>query len=129
MYVCQDRKLVYIRVPKTGSTAFVRSFGDALHEDDSDHETARNAEQRDKWQRCRELGYTTIGFVRHPLAWVRSMHSVCQSQTHWPEYATGHYQEDIGLSEFAERIRVTPFDWFTGANGVLIDKIYRTEDL
>lgn len=141
MYIFHNLKLLYIIVPGTGSNSLhsqlrmKHPLSSELYDTSKiseeiksqfqnrhpAHFTANQLQQvvdPDLWN-----NYTKIAFVRNPYDWVKSL------------YQKGGI-EVLGLNnsgtitEFVKNINITPYDWFTNAQGdVIIDKIYRTEDL
>ena len=134
MYVSHGRQLIYVRVPRTGSTWFLRHNRDLVHLSSGvDHETVWEAMSRDVWQEVSH--YKRIGFVRQPLSWIPSFCYMCaQERRNWERYIsdTEPYSRATGCTDrFLSNLKMTPFDWFTNpeTGEVLVDTIYRTEDL
>jgi len=143
MYLFHDIKLAYIIVPATGSNSF---HSDLKHKHEYDapyphrndpvkkmtnimHAAHLTAQQYKKlvdpkvWDE-----YEKIAFVRHPYAWANSI------------YNKNSIKQSIGIEntsqvggsflQFLETLDKTPYFWFTDPDGkVMIDTIYRTEDL
>lgn len=146
LFVVHSLKLIFIAVPATGSTSFTESINRrigkqsdwAIYHADWQHparklhpevildyhftaEQARIVIADDSiWN-----GYEKIAFVREPYAWTRSI---------WRKLGATEYAVGIDCTgtylEFLEKLEKTPYFWFTDSTGkVLVDNIYRTEDL
>lgn len=104
-------KLIFIEVPKTGSTSFRESLKevDTKYEELPRHIKARDLKpliDANVWDK-----YNKIGFVRFPEDWITSVKGM-----------GNHFMRRLGEN--------TPYDWFTDEKGnLIIDSIYRTEDL
>jgi hypothetical protein len=116
--VSHKLKTIFIAVPKTGSTSVMRSVQDTDAEAElgDRHEKAPLARYRlgeEMWR-----AYRKVGFVRHPMKWVASYY----------RFLSGN----MPISDLDKFVlwTPTPYDWFTDATGnLLVDKIYRTEDM
>lgn len=113
--VCHERKLIFVRVPRTGSTSFLTSLknsGGRYSNIGEGHGTAHEARSLapDLWKT-----YTTIGFIRDPWNWAASYKTLFCADQHWSEYL---------------EMTMTPYDWLTDSDGlVIVDHIFRTEDM
>ncbi len=144
MLIFPDLKLIYIRVPKTGSNSFFhamknrhksvvpnqeelnkrRSWSElpppriSLYE----HFTANQARQlipKEVWD-----SYEKIAFVRNPYDWVVSLYDQRGIDSVLGE------DESKPFPEFLRNLKLTPFTWFLdGDEKMLIDTIYRMEDI
>lgn len=141
MYIFHGLKLIYIRVPKTGSSSFfecmcrkhkvkiVRLKPDQPplsqfppYTETLGHfgaMTARTLINPKIWN-----SYEKIGFIRNPFSWVKSFYN--QPNTH---EMFGEDNRKL-FKQFIENLELTPFSWFTDTNGeMLIDTVYRLEDI
>lgn len=118
-------RLLYIRVPKTGSTSFVNGLDDQEPEHIGDvHGGVVEAEHllrgRHEW-----LSYRRVGFIRNPYEWVQSAYA------HWrispDSFPT--VQAASGLYQFVWRLPSTPITWLCDADGKLMCEVWRTEDM
>lgn len=121
-------KLLYIRVPKTGSTSFVGALDNLKPEHiGSVHgnmvEARHLLERTGRWSEIAE--YTCVGFIRHPYDWVRSCFA------HWRQAPTT-FPEVKGaksLHGFVHRFMRTPLSWLCDAAGKLVCECWKTEDM
>ena len=141
-FILHDRKMIYIVVPGTGSTSLVQALkvgqtesveqvtqdkehaAQFMHPDmhTKKHLTAEQAKyliDEDIWNE-----YTKFGFVRKPFEWSRCI------------YRKGNINHVLGIDpgpsflEFMRKLNKSPYSWLTNRSGeVLVDRIYRTEDL
>lgn len=132
--VCPSRKLLFIDVPKTGSTSVRHSLSAyPTHEVTTAHTNAtdvREAVGEEVWG-----SYFKFGFVRHPIEWVRSYlywtkdyddHKAAFDSTKIP----GPETEIPVLTGHFRNWEQTPLDWLTDKQGnLIVDKVYRTEDM
>ncbi len=119
MYIFPDLKLIYMRVPKTGSTSFLNSMKDAGHEyvfrgkhEHEEHNTAAESKKfftSDEWNSCLK-----IGFLRHPYDWAVSAWQSNIATVHTTAQA-GEPSES--LIEFVNNHNKTPIDWFDSESG------------
>lgn len=106
-------KLIYIEVPKTGTTSFRQALKTVdpdlemiSHRHSNAIETKKALNDDKIWDK-----YTKIGFIRHPDDWITSL-------LNFPMIYTVVVKDR------------TPYDWFLDENGVIaIDNVYRTEDM
>ncbi len=106
--------IVFIRVPKTGSTSVNhavnghKSGGPGWRE--VAHPTHVLARDVDNWEELQHM--TWIGGIRHPYTWIPSFYS-------WLDYIdNGHVRSrwwrgktHTNWYDFVDGIRFTPFDW------------------
>jgi hypothetical protein len=144
MFLIHELKIIYVVVPATGSTAFWNSLKkkyelDFLHKRvPDDHPSIEKGEKdggidRKHWRitRIKELvdedtwnTYEKIAFVRHPYEWSWSLYNKRKVELAIGVDTSGDY------STYLKNLDKTPYWWFTDENGnVLVDTIYRTEDL
>ncbi len=123
--------MIYIRVPKTGSNSFLTAMK-KMYECEQvgegmgphwEHWTAQQAKELIDpkiWET-----YEKIGFIRHPHKWVVSIYHLKETFNMWME------DNNKPFPEFLSNLKITIFDhWFVDDDGeLLIDKIYKTEDL
>lgn len=128
-YVCDPLRLVYIRVPKTASSSFVkgvsRRYGWALHSDPV-HEYARNFSH--EFSRAYK-DYRWVGTIRHPLTWLPSFRAWVPPRPYEEKQSYFHDTNISGMPwhDFIDNLKVTPMDWLS-RDGQPID-ILRTEDI
>lgn len=140
MLVFPDLKLIYIRVPATGSTSFVQSLTETWPESKErdyrgvvqakllnnirmqDHFTAEQGRltiPAKIWN-----SYEKIGFVREPLSWAKSIYRKTAIVNSIDINNSGTFED------FLRRLDKTPYYWFTDhQKNVIIDTIYRMEDM
>jgi hypothetical protein len=131
MYVSDKLKLVYIRVPKTGSSSVCKAIGAVDPGFEHRHWVhARYGDiPADKWDGLKT--YRKVGFIRHPLAWLPSFFALCQKHhTHRTAYLTEPRALDAqDASWFLRNLKWTPMDWLTDASGNSAVEVLRTEDM
>ena len=138
MWIFHGLKIIYIRVPKTGSSSFIHCMASKhkmetvflkdspfskfppITQTQGHFSAASTREVIDPkvWN-----SYEKIGFIRHPYPWVASFYN----QPNTDEM----FREDNRkpFPEFLENLRLTSFSSFTDSEGkMLIDKVYRLED-
>jgi hypothetical protein len=133
--LCPSRKLLFIDVPKTGSTSVRKSLSvypthEASPTPHANATDVREAVGEEVWST-----YFKFGFVRNPVDWVRSYlywtkdyddHKAAFDPTKIP----GAEAEIPVLTGHFRNWEQTPLDWLTDKEGKLIvDKVYRTEDM
>ena len=141
-FILHDRKMIYIVVPGTGSTSFVQALKVGRTKDveqvnlKKDHDAHfmhpnMNTKKHLTAEQVRYLidediwnSYTKFGFVRKPFDWCRCI------------FRKGNIDNILGIDrgptfpDFMEKLNKTPYFWLTDRNDeVLVDRIYRTEDL
>jgi len=139
MWIFHDLKLIYIRVPKTGSSSFIECMSKKHKVEEvflkdspfSKFPPITQTQGHFSAQSAREVidpeiwdSYEKIGFIRNPYGWVASFYN--QPNT------DGMFLEDNRkpFGEFIENLKLTPFSWFEDDKGeILIDNVYRMEDL
>lgn len=126
-YISHNLKTIYIRVPKTGSTSTVNAFAEAagdMKEIGEAHVDAVGARFL-----CPEWAtYRKIGFIRHPLTWIRSFaRQLSHAPKHGDMLTMKLHSDSIGFLREAP----TPFSWLchpvTGE--VMVDEVWRMEDM
>ncbi len=137
MHIFHDLKLIYIRVPKTGSSSFFVSMS-RTHKVELVQIGARSlyppfttTQGHYGAEMTRTLidpeiwdSYEKIGFIRHPYPWVVSFYN----QPNTDEMFREDNRKPLG--EFIWNLKLTPFSWCTDSDGeMLIDTVYRMEDL
>lgn len=133
MNFTDEGKLVFVRVPKTGSSSafdtLIQRYPDFKRER-SGHTVYRNFTP-DQEARCD--GFRRIGFVRHPLKWLTSMWSLYLRGGAWMHWGADVMPEAGQLKkpqEFLRALKATPMDWLVDRDGNLaMDTVYRTEDM
>jgi hypothetical protein len=139
MIIYPDLKIIYIRVPATGSTTFhdqmsrkhehygvpvpanspVRRMNNIHMIDHYTIEQAKLCIEPKIWN-----SYEKIAFVRHPFWWARSIYRKLDTFNMIGIDTEGTFER------YLRKLDKTPYFWFTDASGcVMIDTIYRTEDL
>ncbi len=130
MYACEDRQLIYIPVPTTGSESFTDALKCKWHGHEG-HQTAWDAMRYNTaWKHYAH--FKKIGFIRHPLPWLNSFFGWSMRGSQWSDYITGlPYDKDKGGDQFLYHLTMTPLDWLTHptTGELLVDEVYRTEDL
>ena len=139
MHIFHNLKLIYIRVPKTGSSSFIHCMAskhkiEKVFLEDSPFskfppitqtqghfsaQSTREVIDRKVWD-----SYEKIGFIRNPYPWICSFYN----QPNTDEM----FREDNRkpFPEFIENLKLTPFSWFVDEDGkMLIDTVYRLEDI
>lgn len=114
--ICDELRLIFVRVPKTGSTSFLTSLKNAHHtyrQVGAGHGTALEARSLigpGIWNT-----YTRIGFIRHPRFWIASYKKFLANTEPWREFIAN---------------MPTPYDWLADHKGdLLVNSVYRTEDM
>lgn len=112
-FVCESKKIVWIRVPKTASTAVMKhvrekpwgwnSLGHPTH-------IRATSVAYDLVEKYRD--YHWFGGVRHPFTWIPSLHRWLSLKNNderlrWMKT----YEIDNGWESFIQNIRWTPFEW------------------
>lgn len=127
MYVVPDLWLIYIRVPKTGSTSFTKSLKPFSHTGriyKDKHATARVAKENctaDEWE-----NFEKIGFIRNPYDWLESFYL---SRT-FPGFEKHMKIDEVDFGEYIEQLTKTPMHWLSDKNGnLMVDVVYRMEDM
>ena len=140
MIIYHDLKVISIRVPGTGSTPFHQQMNKKYQRQQSIHvakdHSARSLNNihmyehftAEQAQLCIDSQiwktYEKISFVRHPFWWARSIYRKLDCWNMLGIDIEGSFEQ------YLERLDKTPYFWFTDASGcVMIDTIYRTEDL
>ncbi len=118
----------YIRVPKTGSTTFVRAiekWGKRNHKQGNytlNHTRAYNAKDRlPEWDHV-----WTFGFIRNPWAWYVSFYN--HSMRDEPKKQRSHHSFQTYLQDSLE---ISPLLWLGEKEDntqILVDTVYKTED-
>lgn len=130
MFYSHKARLVWIRVPKTGSTTAYHALKAALPDfkgDGDGHEFLETLHER---RGDAFAHYHHMGFVRWPLDWLNSMHASLDNPNN--RFSRLHCvggSRDKTPREFLEAIEYTPYDWFTVNGAVKVPEIYRTEDM
>ena len=114
-FVCEAKRVVFIRVPKTGSTSVTKIVNDArngpgwkkLGVPTHIRATSIAEEYVEKYR-----DYNWFGGVRHPYTWIPSFHrwlslKNTDERLKWVD----NYEIDRGWEPFIESIRWTPFEW------------------
>ena len=133
MYIFNALKMIYIRIPKTGSTSFIHSMKNAGHHYQfaghkkgaySEHFTAVQAQEFIDpvvWST-----YEKFAFIRHPYDWVRSLYFTKLTRMYLGEDTKRPFPE------FIQNLRkeTTMYRWLTNKyGGMEIDTVYRLEDI
>ena len=140
MIVYNDLKVIFIRVPGTGTTTFheqmkkvhtnhqeirvpkphpARELNDIYMPEHFTAEQAQVCIDSRIWE-----SYRKISFVRHPFWWARSIYRKLDCKRMLGIDTEGTFEA------YLRRLTKTPYFWFTNTSGcVIIDTIYRTEDL
>ncbi len=154
MYIFHGIKVIYIRVPKTGSNSFLTSL---YHVDTGDWEyackgafTQRQIKRKSKLKRpgagdhldkrgehwtarkARELidpkiweSYDKIAAIRHPYTWAKSFYR----QDGILEYGFGE-DNSVPFTDFLHNLKLTPFSWYTDdEGGFILDRVFKMEDM
>lgn len=129
MFIFHDLKMIYICIPKTGSTSFLQAiekkhrfkFASSSHRSNHFIKHSKAKDVRDNF--IKESIWSTyhkIGFIRHPYDWIRSIYQL-NNQLLGEDNTKPFplYVKDFSL---------TMFDWFTDGEELIIDEIYRLED-
>ena len=133
-------KMIYVRVPGTGSSSFFLELGRRSKTEYVDvptsgpvrdmefianfnHLTARQLRElipKDIWN-----SYKKVGFIREPTDWCNSIYN-----KNGVYESVGIEVDGLTFSEFLQKLNKTPFYWFVDKDGeMLVDVIYRNEDL
>jgi len=132
MWVSEERELLYIRVPKTGSESFVNALK-LKWLGSKGHQTVWDAMQTNPmFYYYHHLKFKKIGFIRHPLPWLDSFFGWSMRGYQWRDYVYGPpYEKGKGGDQFLFNLTVTPLSWLTHpeTGELLVDEVYRTEDL
>jgi len=120
MYVSHPLKLVWVRVPKTGSTSFYLAFDPVadwkpVGGDDHQYLDLNKAPE----------GYRTVLTIRNPFDWVQSFCLMCmRAPAHWREYVTEDKNcQERKLDTFFKKFCLSPMRWGE------VDEVWRIEDL
>ncbi len=154
MYIFHGIKVIYIRVPKTGSNSFLHAL---YHVDIGEFDYAwkgaiREAALKTKGKlrkpgagnHLNEFGYhwtarqakklidpkiwesyDKIAAIRHPYSW-------CKSFYRQPGLCQYGFEEDNSLpfTEFLRNLKLTPFNWYTDDDGdFIIDRVFKMEEM
>ena len=154
MYIFHGIKMIYIRVPKTGSNSFLHSL---YHVDVGELDYAwkgafREAALKTKgklrkpgagrhldergyhWtaQQAKKLidpkiweSYDKIASIRHPYTWIKSFYR----QPGILEYG---FNEDnsVPFTDFLRNLKLTPFNWYTDMDGgFILDRVFKMEEM
>jgi hypothetical protein len=139
MIIYHDLKVISIRVPGTGSTAFHEQMN-KKYDDETIHVAKDNSARKlnniymyehftaEQAQLCIDSqiwnSYEKISFVRHPYWWARSIYRKLDCFNMLGIDVEGSFEW------YLKKLDKTPYFWFTNASGcVILDTIYRTEDL
>lgn len=136
MFISRKHEFIFIRVPKTGSTTAKKALKNTfLHliEQGEAHETYAEACVRDPLLETLGADFRLTAFVRKPIPWLNAMYVLLRNA---PTYAHKWMGCDISKltgtpsSAFLEAMPMTPYDWFTDADGaVRATDIWRMEDM
>lgn len=133
MYVNEETREVYIRIPGTGSTSFLKHHPGFTQRGAKDHETLYQAMAKEHWGGCGD--FTKITMIRHPMQWLTTMYVMCRrSRAHWRQFIgadlDGNASEAMRRRVFLERmppLRSWVENPVTGE--VLVDVVHRVEDM
>lgn len=137
-YGTEAGRLIFVRVPRTGSTTALRR----LEADWPDLER-RTDKHASAAVACRAWGDAwearhTFGDIRNPWEWLVSVYNAgissgARGHEPWPgrRLANGTAQRaNLAFDEWVRQRDTTPMDWLTGEDGtVLVDEIRRFEDV
>jgi hypothetical protein len=130
MFYSDKAKLVWIRVPKTGSTTVYHTLRAALPDLTSDGDPHEFMETLQERRGDAFAHYHHMGFVRWPLDWLNSMHaSLAHPNNRFSRMHCVGGSKTKTPREFLDAIEHTPYDWFTVNGAVKVPEIYRTEDM
>ena len=138
MYLFHDLKMIYIKVPKTGTQSFMKCTCHHKHEylgynrgRFSEHWTAKQTKNLTVNKQSNEKAidpaiwdsYEKIGFIRHPYTWIRSFY-----YERLPNHML-HQKRELPYKEYIRAFNIDIFRWFVDDDGkMLIDTVYRLED-
>ena len=138
MFVSHDKRVVYVRVPKTGSTAVVRqvhathrgtSNGWDLEPYDVGFHTHVMVSQMPLEFKVRYKDYTWVGAIRNPYTWIPSFHAWIQKNTEYVRTTfLSHPEVEGNWVKFLDQLTVTPASWLYDPDGVVQVKSYKQED-
>lgn len=125
MYVTHAGKIVFIRVPKTGSTSVLN----AIRAKWPDLQVYRRPHLKySEAGRCGDGSYYRFGCIRHPLDWLRSMYdSIHKGESHRGLF-TDSRKASKCIVKFLEELKYTPYDWLVNRGGKLSVIVHKTEE-
>lgn len=136
MYVSHDKKLVFIRVPKTGSSAVIHlgrkqkpEFNWDLTPYDFGYTTHVMVQDLPIPFKVRYKDYTWMAGIRNPATWIPSFMSWCQkTHEHNREMYLGTKEFPDNPLKFLEALRVTPASWSFDPDGIVTVHSYKQEN-
>jgi len=145
IHIWPEINLLFIKVPGTGTSSFFHQlntkykfkpvddppvYDDIWKMNDikaGSHFTAiqiRKILSPDIWET-----YEKVAFIRNPYDWLNSIYNKPQGEKHYGIKTEGK-KGKMSFGEFIRYVPKTPYFWITDSDGeVMIDTIYRTEDL
>lgn len=134
MFVNHDKKVVYIRVPKTGSSAIVTSVRNQIGWDlepyDFGFHTHTMMCQMPPQFKHRYADYTWVSGVRHPYTWIPSFYSWLKNNSQqMRELAFDEGKVEDNWLKFIGKIKVSPLAWRFDNDRIIKNvTIYKQED-
>ncbi len=143
MWICEKRKQVYFRVPKCGTTTYLKVVGSfrgmnvfpkgverdrPVHGDD--HRTYLESLALKKWEDVKD--WEKILLIRNPCDWAVSVHNMCaRAGSHWKQFfGSGVKHNSLQNEDWVLGLKMTPMDWGTDADGKLaVDTVLCIENI
>jgi hypothetical protein len=127
---------VYIRVPKTGSSAVIHTGRKQKPEFDWDltpydvgFDTHVMVQDTPKEFRVRYREYTWIAAIRNPLTWIPSFYQwISHAPAKSKERYIGSTVVEGNWVKFLQQLQVTPASWSYDPDGIVTVHSYRQED-
>lgn len=136
MFVSHAKKLVYIRVPKTGSSVVVHAGSRVRPPVDWDltpydigFDTHVMVQDMPTQFKVRYRDYTWMAAIRNPMTWIPSFYSwLLKSNEAYKKNFCGSTEIEGNWHKFLEQLKVTPASWSYDPDGIVTVHSYRAED-
>lgn len=131
MYVSHKFSVVFVRVPKTGSTSVFKGYTHHHGPWDKYFQTHLMPHQLERKHKEALKDYRWIAGIRHPMTWLPSLHRWLfqghrsEERTRWTNFRVDDPNDH---KSFLRAIRWTPMDWVHDPEGIVDVEPYRLED-
>jgi len=124
MFRFDSKRMLYFRVPGTGSTSFLDMVKDQRSKCGDDHAMACDT-RLDFREEYKDWEWFTI--IRNPYDWAITFHAMCcRSLDHYNDWCDGEHSKEKPLEDFLSDLKITPLDWIT-VDEKLAGTVYKIE--